>query len=84
MLATSSATVSRSKPSDALRTGGHANSRGITDQSFASTTGITASPTLTCSPWLSAYSHDGPLGQPKNVVNGRSGRTSAFEPRSGW
>ena len=50
------------------RTGGHANSRGITDHSLASTTGINTRPSPTCSPWLSRYSHDGLVGQ-SNVGN---------------
>ena len=38
-------------PRDA--TGGHANSRGITDHSFASSSGTVTRPTLTCRPWVS-------------------------------
>ena len=45
------------------RAGGQVNSRGITDQSFASTIGIRIRPSPTCSPWLSRYSHDGSVGQ---------------------
>lgn len=45
------------------RDGGHAKSRGITDHSLASTTGISTSPSPTCSPWLSRYSQDGSVGQ---------------------
>ena len=56
---TSSRTASRSIDCAGLPTGGHANSRGITDQSFASSTGIAISPTVMCAPWLSAYAHDG-------------------------
>jgi hypothetical protein len=84
VLETSSAIASRSIPSAGVRTGGHWNSRGITDHSFASSTGSATSPTFTWSPWVSAYSQDGPVGQSKNVVNGRSGSTSALRPRSGW
>ena len=50
------------------RDGGQANSRGITDQSLASTIGIRTSPSPTCRPWLSRYSHDGSVGQ-SNVGN---------------
>ena len=83
VLATSRPIVARSIACAALVTGGQANSRGITDQSFASSHGTATSPTLTCRPWLSAYSHDGPVGQSKKV-SGRSGSTSALFPRSGW
>ena len=84
VLATSSATAARSIASAGVRAGGHWNSRGMTDQSFASTTGMATRPAFTCSPWVNAYSHDGPVGQSKNVVNGRSGSTMPLRPRSGW
>ena len=45
------------------RAGGHVKSRGITDQSLASTTGIMISPRPTCRPWLRRYSQLGLLGQ---------------------
>ena len=64
--------------------GGHANSRGITDQSFASRTGTATSPPVTCTPCVNAYSHDGPVGQSNGAANGRSGSTSPLRPRSGW
>jgi hypothetical protein len=84
VLATSSAIDARSIACAGVRAGGQTNSRGITDHSFASSTGTAASPPLTCTPWVSAYSHEGPVGQSKNVVYGRSGSTSALRPRSGW
>ena len=53
-LATSSAIDSRSIACVGDVTGGQANSRGITDHSFASSSGTATSPTFTCRPWLSA------------------------------
>ena len=47
-LETSSAIEARSIACAAEATGGHANSRGITDHSFASSSGTVTSPTLTC------------------------------------
>ncbi len=47
------------------RAGGTTNSRGITDHSLASTTGINTKPSPTWSPWVSRYSHDGSAGQSK-------------------
>ena len=61
---TSRASESRSRACAGLRTGGHSNSRGITDHSFASSTGNSASPIETCRPWVSAYSQDGRVGHP--------------------
>ncbi len=55
VLDTSSAIESRSIACAGEATGGHTNSRGITDHSLASTNGIATSPTLTCSPWVMAY-----------------------------
>ena len=54
VLATSSAIAARSIPSAGVRTGGHWNSRGMTDHSFASSTGIATSPAFTCRPCVSA------------------------------
>ena len=54
-LATSRAIESRSIACAGEATGGHTNSRGITDHSFASRNGIAIRPTLTCSPWVIAY-----------------------------
>ena len=54
VLATSSAIDARSIPSAGVRTGGHWNSRGITDHSFASTTGIVTRPRLTWIPCVTA------------------------------
>ncbi len=51
---TSSASESRSSACAAPRTGGHSNSFGITDQSFASRIGIAARPLITCRPWVKA------------------------------
>src|SRR3954451_20250204 len=82
-LETSSAIASRSTACAALATGGHANSRGITDPSFASSTGIAASPTLVCRPWVTAYSHDGRVGQSKVSGRSRVRSTIALWPRSG-
>ena len=53
-LPTSSSSDSRSTAIAGLRSGGQANSRGMTDQSFASSTGTATIPTLTCRPWVSA------------------------------
>ena len=52
-LETSSAIEPRSIACAADATGGHANSRGITDHSFASSSGTVTRPTLTCRPWVS-------------------------------
>ncbi len=46
----------------ALRAGGHSNSFGMTDHSFASRIGRTASPIVTCNPCVSAYSQLGWVG----------------------
>ena len=51
--------MSRSSAWAGLRTGGHSNSFGITDHSFASRIGNAARPSVTCSPWVSAYSQLG-------------------------
>ena len=51
---TNRAIASRSMPSAGVRTGGHWNSRGITDHSFARTTGMATSPPLTCTPCVTA------------------------------
>ena len=79
--ATSSATIPRSIAWAGAATGGHANSRGITDHSFTISTGIAASPRLTWSPCVTAYSHAGPAGQP--MSSGRSSRTIALAGRPG-
>ena len=62
---TTISSVTRSSAWASERDGGQANSRGITDQRFASTTGIIARPRPTCRPWFRRYSHDGLLGQSK-------------------
>jgi len=49
VLETSSATAPRSTACAGLTAGGHANRRGMTDHSLASSSGTTASPTITCS-----------------------------------
>ena len=53
-LETSRAIASRSIACAGEVTGGHTNSRGMTDHSFASRNGIAISPTLTCRPWVIA------------------------------
>ena len=55
--------LSRSSACARLRAGGHVNSRGITDHCLTITAGISASPSDTWIPWLTAYSHDGCVGQ---------------------
>ena len=50
---TSSSRLSRSSEWATERTGGRSNSRGITDQSLASSSGIAAKPAITCSDWVS-------------------------------
>jgi hypothetical protein len=50
---TSSNSDRRSSACAGERTGGHANSFGVTDHSFASTTGTRISPSPTCRPWVS-------------------------------
>ena len=52
-LETSSAIEPRSIACAGEATGGQANSRGITDHSFASNSGTAARPMLTCSPCVS-------------------------------
>ena len=59
---TSSASDRRSSTWAGLRTGGHSNSFGITDHSFASTIGNAARPIVTCNPWVNAYSQLGWAG----------------------
>ena len=83
VLATSSAIDSRSIACAGDVIGGHTNSRGITDHSLASSSGTATSPTFTCSPCVTAYSHDGAVGQPK--LSGRSAPagTIALPRRSG-
>ena len=51
---TSSASESRSSRCDGERTGGHSNSFGIADQSFASRIGIAATPHDDVQPLVSA------------------------------
>ena len=53
----------RSSTLAADRAGGQVNSRGMTDHSLASTSGIMISPRPTCRPWFRRYSHFGLLGQ---------------------
>lgn len=60
---TSSSSDSRSSTWATERAGGHANSLGTTDHSLASTTGMITNPSPTCSPSVSANSHDGRVGQ---------------------
>ena len=60
---TSMSSVARSNAWATDRAGGHTNSRGITDQSFANTTGTRTSPSPTCRPWVSRNSHEGRVGQ---------------------
>src|SRR6476469_4323686 len=60
---TSSSSDARSSACAGERTGGHANSFGTTDHSLASTTGTSTSPSPTCTPCVSRYSHDGEVGQ---------------------
>jgi hypothetical protein len=75
---------SRSSRCAGLRRGGHANSRGATDQSLASSRGTVTMPTVTCTPWLTAYSHHGDAGQPKpNGCTPPAGRI-ALRPSAGW
>ena len=62
---TSSASDNRSRAWAGLRSGGHSNNLGITDQSFASRIGNIARPTDTCSPWLAAYNQLGCVGNGK-------------------
>ena len=52
MLPTSSRMLPRSTACAGDLTGGHSNSFGATDQSLASTTGTSARPSSTCTPWL--------------------------------
>ena len=56
---------SRSSRLAAERTGGQANSFGMTDHSLASTTGTRTNPSPTCSPSVSWNSHAGRVGQSK-------------------
>ncbi len=83
VLATSRAIESRSIACAGDATGGHSNSRGITDHSLASTNGIATSPTLTCSPCVSAYSHVGAVGQSKFSGRSAPAGTIALPRRSG-
>ena len=53
-LETSRAIESRSIACAGLVTGGNANSRGMTDHSFASRNGIATSPTFVCRPCVAA------------------------------
>ena len=62
---TSISSETRSRTWAIERDGGQTNSRGITDHSFASTTGIRINPNPTCRPWLRRYSQDGSVGQSK-------------------
>ena len=80
MLPTSSSSDRRSSAWASERAGGHANSFGSTDQSLASTTGTSASPSPTCTPWLSRYSHDGPAGQAKYGRRSRPGSAGKALP----
>ena len=59
---TRNASDRRSSACSGERTGGQANSFGITDQSLASTIGTSAMPIVTCRPCVAAYSHDGDVG----------------------
>jgi hypothetical protein len=63
MLPTSNSSEARSSACTGERTGGHANSLGITDHSLASTTGTSTIPSPTCSPCVSWKSQDGRVGQ---------------------
>jgi hypothetical protein len=49
---TSSSSDSRSSAWPADRSGGSANSFGATDHSFASSTGTSTTPSVTCTPWV--------------------------------
>src|SRR3954447_24466288 len=82
-LETSRAIARRSTACAGLATGGHAKSRGITDHSFASSTGLAARPTFVCRPWVTAYSHDGRVGQSNVSGRSRVRSTIALWPRSG-
>lgn len=67
-----------------LPIGGQANSFGKTDHSLARISGTTMMPTIVCSPWLSAKSHVGPVGQSKSSRSKSLSRgTIGFVPRSG-
>jgi hypothetical protein len=83
-LPTSARTARRSIAWDGLRNGGHPKSRGATDHSLASSSGTATMPTVTCRPWLSAYSHDGEAGHPKPNGCGPPGAISALRPSAGW
>jgi hypothetical protein len=50
---TSASRLSRSSACATERVAGRSNSRGMTDQSFASSSGISAKPAITCSDWVS-------------------------------
>lgn len=62
---TSSSNETRSSACPTDRAGGSAKSFGITDHSFASSTGTSTMPPVTCTPWSSRYSQCGPVGQAK-------------------
>ncbi len=81
---TSSSSDNRSSPPARFRTAGHANSRGITDHSLASSTGIATSPIVVCNPWLSAYDHAGePTGRWSRTPMSWLGAIVALLPSSG-
>src|SRR5919206_1685757 len=72
---TSSSNDARSSRWVSERAGGHSNSLGNTDHSLASTIGMSTKPRVTCTPWVTQYSHDGLAGQvgnhePSNPLSG--------------
>ena len=83
VLDTSSAIDTRSMATAGVGAGGQANSRGITDHSFASRTGTAISPPVTCTPCVNAYSHDGPSASRRARRTAGRGRTSAVAAEVG-
>ena len=80
---TSSAIDSRSSAWAGVLNGGSANSRGMTDHSFAITIGMTARPIVTCRPCVRPYSHDGCVGQSNSSGRSFVLSTIALSPRLG-
>ncbi len=60
---TSMSRLTRSIAWETVRIGGQENNRGMTDQSFASTTSTNMIPSVTCSPCVTRYSQYGCVGQ---------------------